>query len=138
MATIRMVKAVSFRNKANIRHHLSIKPMTSNELAEAIHVVGRTVNAYLKLMRADNEVRVCGHRLITRLHGRITPVPLYELGSAPDKVYRAQTKAEARKLEWARIQADTERLGQRRAKSRARNLKATPQDELAFFFGKKQ
>lgn len=134
---IKMTKPSTFRNVAAIKFHLDIKPRTSNELAELVHLSIRAVNRYLNLLREQNEVRVCGHTTwIRSVLAKPCPIPLYALGDKPDAVYNPLTRAQRSQAEWKQIKADTARLDVKRAKSRAKALKPKQQDELAAFFGR--
>lgn len=136
MATIKMVKEAAFRNVANIKFHLSIKPMTVHELADKVGLTHRALSRYLNLLREENEIRIGGFKPTIRANGANLPVPLYEIGSAPNVKYKPLNRHQRNRLEQKRLKEDMDRRDRINAKARAKNLKPVLQDEVAFLFGR--
>lgn len=91
-----------YRQIRRIVAQMEKQPMTSSQLAKAIHVSIDTIHIYMRRLRDETpkRVHVCGH---FDNGPRLKPAPLYALGDQPDvpmtrKPYQLKAKVDVKAL----------------------------------------
>ena len=132
---IKFVRPAALRNEKLIKAALT-EPKTIYEIAEIIHIQPNSVRRYLAALKDRKEVYVSRFREAFRSNGKPYPQPMYALGNHRDAVFKAPTRIERSKIYMEKIRRDPDRYDRYKAKDRARHMKAKPQPELQYFFGK--
>jgi hypothetical protein len=112
-------------DSSNTRHNISRlltaleTPQTHKQLRETLFFTERTLNHYLKHLRAAPNRRV---RVKSWILVRSRWLPVLALGAAPDAVQPKQTAKERNAKRRAKVKADPELLAARKRREQARWL----------------